>query len=101
MSQRGPPIAGQYSNLVELDGQPAVCYYTVGVLRDLLFDQAVPAAIPEEWSWGPYVTVDGNDGLMPADVGRNCSMAVVNGRPVISYYDATSESLKYAVRVLP
>ncbi|MCB1216606.1 hypothetical protein KDL44_04400 [bacterium] len=101
MEVPGPAIAGQYSRLVELDGQPAVCYYTVGSLRDLLFDQALPAAIPEAWAWQPYVTVDGNDPEMPADVGRSCSMAIVNGRPVISYYDATTESLKYAVRVLP
>ncbi|MEZ5338691.1 MAG: hypothetical protein R3F46_10525 [bacterium] len=100
-SLAGATITGQYSSLVELDGRPAVCHYTVGLLRDLLFQQARPGELPGSWDWDPYLTVDGDDPLAPADVGQNCSMAVVNGRPVISYYDATNQSLKYAVRVLP
>ncbi len=97
----GPPVAGQYVSLLELAENPALCYYTVGSLRNLIFDEAITpqGAVPEDW--GPFITVDDHVDIDPPDVGQFCDMAVVNGNPVIAYYDATNSALKYALRVLP
>ena len=97
----GPPIAGQYVSLLELNDHPALCYYTVGSLRDLVFDEATTAqgTLPEDWE--PFVIVDDHEDIDPPDVGQFCDIALVNGQPVIAYYDATNTALKFAVRVLP
>lgn len=101
MEVSGPPIAGQYASLLELDGHPAVSYYTVGLLRDLVFDEAVATQDGMSWDWGPLVIVDDREDIDPPDVGKYCDMTLVNGRPVIAYYDETNTALKFAVRVLP
>ena len=82
---------GQYTSLAVVDGQPAISYYdeTDGALR---YAKRSP-----DWPTGSWsrVVVDTNDN--GTDVGKYSSLAVVDGRPMIAYYDETNYDLRHAV----
>ena len=78
---------GQYTSQVVVNGNPAISYYDV-TNKDLKY---VRASNVTGTSWATPVTVAGTG----IDVGQYTSLAVVNGNPAISYYDATNHDLKY------
>ncbi len=83
-------LVGAYCSMQLVDGMPAIAYYdtTAGHLK---FARA--SALDGSGAWAIDVVDDGGGA---ANVGRYCSMAIVGGRPAVSYYDATSGDLKYA-----
>jgi hypothetical protein len=84
----GSGSVGQYASLVVVTGRPAIAYYDSGSNDDLKYVRANDATGS---SWGTPVTVDSG-----GDVGRYASLAVVDGRPAIAYYDGSSNfDLKY------
>ncbi len=80
---------GPYASLAEVSGRPAIAYYDV-TLGDLKYVRANDA---NGAAWGTPVTPDPGD--VGQDVGKFASLAVVNGRPAIAYYDAKFSELKY------
>jgi hypothetical protein len=80
-------VTGQYTTQAIVGGFPAVAYYDVTntTLKYVRANDALGT------SWGPSVEVD----LSGNNVGEYASMTVVNGRPAISYYDNSFNSLKY------
>jgi uncharacterized delta-60 repeat protein len=78
---------GQNNSLAVVNGIPAVCYYDV-TNGDLKYVRATDAA---GTTWGIPVTPDNSLN----SVGQNCSLAVVEGFPAISYRDSTAQDLKY------
>jgi hypothetical protein len=82
---------GAYTSLVVVNGNPAISYYDF-TNQNLKYVRATNAGGA---TWGGPVTVSG----IGTSVGGFTSLAVVNGNPAISYYDATSFDLKY-VRAL-
>ena len=82
---------GQYTSLAVVDGQPAISYYdaTAGALR---YAKRNPGWPTGTWS---RIVVDTNDAGM--DVGKYSSLAVIEGRPMIAYYDETNDHLRHAV----
>jgi len=71
-----------------IDGRPAVAYYDMAndCLKFIRADDSLGGA----WT-GPGLTVDD-----AGDVGRNPSLARVDGYPAIAYYDVDNDVLKYA-----
>jgi hypothetical protein len=100
-----PPITidttgdvGQYTSLEVVNGHPAISYYDLtnpndGDLKYVSATNATGATLAD---WGAPLTID-----MPGDVGQYTSLAVVNSNPAISYYDATTFDLKYAIGLPP
>jgi hypothetical protein len=90
---------GEHTSLAVIDGFPAICYRDA-TYTDLKFVRATNA---NGTSWGQPVVVDGTQYATPFSsdcaCGYGTSLALVNGNPAISYYDATSGSLKF-VRAL-
>ncbi len=84
-------VVGLYTSLAALSGSgnPAISYYdsTNGALK---FARNSAADGSGTWT---IVTVDTGG---TNDVGQYTSLAIVNGNPAISYYDATAGDLKYA-----
>jgi hypothetical protein len=78
---------GWHASLAVVDGFPAIAYYDSGSNQDLKYVRATNAAGS---SWGTPVTVDSG-----GDVGEYASLAEVDGRPAIAYYDHTNGHLKY------
>jgi hypothetical protein len=78
---------GWYTSLEVVNGNPAISYYDV-VNQDLKYVRATDASGS---TWGTPLTLDGTG----TNVGQYTSLAVVNGNPAISYYDATNFDLKY------
>jgi hypothetical protein len=79
--------AGDYISAAIVDGNPAVAYQN-GSTHELYFVRATDAG---GTTWGAPVAVDTsgiNNGLDP-------SLAVVNGKPAVSYYLFDSGDLKY------
>jgi len=83
------PMVGWYTSLAVVNGNPAISYYENCVKWDLKY---VRASDVSGGSWGTPLAVD-SAGY--EDVGRYTSLAVVNGNPAISYFDANNEDLKY------
>jgi hypothetical protein len=90
----GTPVAvdtagevGGYTSLCVVDGRPAISYLDAGENYDLKY---VRAADAQGSSWGTPVAIDTAGG-----VGLHTSLCVVDGRPAISYNDATNGNLKY------
>lgn len=87
----GAPInvdsVGNESVLLTVDGNPAIAYYdeTNTQLKFIRSDSTTGAT----WAT-PAVVVD-----TTGSVGRYLSMAIVDGYPAISYYDATNGNLNY------
>jgi hypothetical protein len=95
-SSWGMPVAadsagdvGRYASLAVVDGYPAIAYYDAGPNYDLKYVRASDAAGS---SWGTGSIVD-SAGI----VGEYASLAVVDGRPGIAYYDDTNDVLRFAV----
>lgn len=80
---------GPYASLAVVNSRPAIAYYDV-TLGDLKYVRASDA---NGAAWGTPVTPDPGD--VGQDVGKFASLAVVNGRPAIAYYDAKFSELKY------
>jgi len=78
---------GRYASLAVVDGRPAIAYYDLDPNYDLKYVRASGASGS---SWGTPVTVDSG-----GYVGSYASLAVVDGRPAIAYYDNTNHDLKY------
>ncbi len=80
---------GLFASLAVVGGNPAIAYYDQ-LQGDLKFVRANDAT-GTTWS-GPQTPDPGDVGQ---DVGRYASLAVVNGRPAIAYYDARFTEVKY------
>lgn len=85
---------GQYSSLAEVNGKPAISYYS-GTGNTLRYVRATVANPTVAAQWGTFLTLDGTTGTSAPLVGQYTSMAVVACNPAISYYDATSFDLKF------
>ena len=78
---------GQDASLAEVNGRPSVVYFN-DTNQDLEY---LRANDPFGDSWADPVTVHSG----AASVGRNPSLAVVNGRPAVAYYDQSNGDLIY------
>ncbi len=80
---------GQYTSLEVVDGYPAISYFVGDSLGNVGYLKYVRATNASGIAWGNPLTLDG------PHAGEYDSLAVVNGYPAISYYDASSGHLKY------
>ena len=80
-------IVGLHTSLALVDGRPAIAYFRSIPNYDLKYVRAGDAIGS---SWGTPLTVDS-----AGDVGLYASLAEVEGRPTIAYYDNTNDDLKY------
>lgn len=92
-SSWGTPVAaattlGESINLLVVDGQPAIGYYTGFGDQDLRYVYATNST-GSSW-WPPTLIDDGS-----AAMGNTLSMAIIDGHPAISYQDFTNSDLKY------
>ncbi len=78
----------EQSELLIVDGQPAIAYYTGFGDQDLRYVYSQNA---NGTSWNAHEVLD--DGS--AAVGNVLSMAIIDGNPAISYQDYTNSDLKY------
>jgi len=85
--------SGWDSSLAVVDGNPAISYATVdgSYESDLKYARSTTSTGTSADDWTQIVTIDSS-----GDVGRNTSLAVVDGCPAISYRDSDNTSLKYA-----
>ena len=82
--------AGAAISTAIIAGHPAIAYHE-SAAGELIYVRSSDALGRTEGNWQARVVVD-TDG----EVGRDASMAVINGYPAIAYYDFTNDSLKYA-----
>ena len=80
-------IVGRYNSLAIVAGNPAVSYYDQNDVWDLKYVRANDAS---GTSWGTPVAASAG-GFW----GEWGSMAVINGNPAISFYDAGLQKLKF------
>jgi hypothetical protein len=81
--------AGKYASLAVVNGTPAISYYDA-TTTSLKFARSSTPTGESQADWSA-ITVDN-----VANVGQHTSLALINGNPAISYYDATNGDLKYA-----
>jgi hypothetical protein len=84
----GPAGLSTRASLAEVNGFPAIGYYDSSN-TNLDYAYSTTADGSDNWS---TVVVDG----FGSDVGNFPSLAVVNAKPALSYYDETNGHLKYA-----
>ncbi len=82
---------GTYPSLAVVNGNPAISYYDT-TNTNLRYTRAADAA-GATWAGGINVIVESS----ADDVGNYASLAVVSGRPAVSYLDATAGDLKFAI----
>lgn len=84
-------LAGQYNSLAEVDGHPAISYshYTDSEHTDLAYVRSTTTTGANASDWTEKVTVDG------FGVSGYTSLAIVDGNPAISYFEAGGKDLKY------
>lgn len=80
-------ITGQFSSLAVVNSNPAIAYRDTSG-NELRYVRATTATGS---AWGVPVTVD----TSVLNTGHYISLAVVNGRPAISYHDQTNGDLKF------
>jgi hypothetical protein len=80
-------LVGQHASLAVVDGRPAIAYQDSDPNYDLKYVRARHATGS---SWGTPLTLDST-----GYVGKYASLAVVENRPAIAYYDDTLDDLKY------
>jgi hypothetical protein len=87
-------LTGEHASLALVNGRPAIAYYTKtrSAPSDLGNLNYVRAGDADGTTWGTSLIVDGN---VDDDIGKYASLAVVDGRPAIAYYDAIAGDLKY------
>jgi hypothetical protein len=78
---------GQFASLTVVNGNPAIAYYDATNL-DLRYVRATDVS---GTTWGAPIAVASTGG----SVGQYASMAVINGNPAVSYYDAIAGDLIY------
>jgi hypothetical protein len=80
-------VNGEYTTQAIVGGFPAVAYYDAdnNTLKYVRANDALGT------TWGPSVQVVNTTN----NIGEYASMAVVNGRPAISFYNNTTNSLRY------
>lgn len=83
-------ITGSYNSLAMVNGRPAISYYRSSCAC-LRYVRALNDTGATRADWGAPVTIDDTS----ANVGQYNSLAIVNGKPAISYYDFTNRNLKY------
>jgi len=81
--------AGSSTCMAIVGGYPAIAYYVGWPDYDLKF--AVNSAPDGSGSWGTSVADSAGD------VGKNCSMVDIGGKPAIAYWDYTNKTLKFAL----
>lgn len=81
---------GRTPSLAIVDGKPAISYYD-STNGDLYF--AINTLADSTGTWNTYLVDNGGTD----DVGNTTSLAVVDGKPGISYYDVTNTNLKFAI----
>jgi len=86
---------GWWTSLAIVNGNPAISYFSFrsdsNFLGDLKYVRANDAS---GTTWGAPVTVD-SAGKVGMYASLAASLAVINGNPAISYYDAAVGNLKY------
>jgi hypothetical protein len=80
---------GRFASLAVVNSNPAIAYYDA-TRGDLKF---VRATATDGSTWGSPQTVEPGD--VGQDVGQYASLAVVNGRAAIAYYDRRFRQLKF------
>jgi len=81
---------GRFTSLIANNGKPAVSYYSDST-TDLRFAQALISEPSDRMDWRVHI-VDGE-----IDVGLYSELGLLGTRPMISYYDWSSKSLKFAL----
>jgi hypothetical protein len=94
-----PGDAGRYSSLAVIGGRPAIAYVVTTTFPSetrLMFAWSSTAAgwNVEDWN---ATTVDDSSPLL----GEFSSLAEVDGKPAISYFDGDNHCLKYAIHMGP
>ena len=90
----GSPVAvdtgdmGGYTSLAIVDGNPAISYYDASWFTEKL--KYVRASDADGTTWGAPLAVDS-----ASNVGEYTSLAIVDGKPAISYYRNTGGNLRY------
>ncbi len=82
---------GRFSSMALVNGNPAVAYQDVSN-GDLKYIRALDGLGA---SWGAPVIVDSGTNNGSQNVGQFASLAVVNGRPAVAYYDSGLKRLIY------
>lgn len=87
-----PGVVGAYSSLAIVDGNPAISYIDI-TNKSLGYIRSTTASGGNASAWLQEPdTVDSWE-----DPGKYTSLAVVDGRPAISYQDGNDNGLKYAI----
>lgn len=76
--------------LVEVEGNPAISFFEPWE-GNLMYVRSTTPTGGMSGDWSNVITVDTGD-----DVGYSHSLAIVDGNPAISYFDAGTTALKYA-----
>ncbi len=85
------PGAGLGLSLADVNGGPAIAYYvSQGTALKYAVSSSAEGLSAADWTVGTI------DGAGSADVGKQPDLAVIDGRPAISYFDATAGALRYS-----
>ena len=79
---------GFYTSLAVISGNPAISYYN-DTTDDLKYVRATTPNGTLAADWGTPLTLDST-----GNVGAYTSLAVISGRPAITYYNDTADDLK-------
>jgi hypothetical protein len=87
---------GEFCELLVIDGKPSIAYYNANKTALLYVRASTVDGLGGGSDWQDLVTVD-NDG----DTGQHCSLGIFDGRPVITYFDDSSDQLNIAEASTP